>query len=55
MKLMSSVLCFAAFDITDQALTDEKQLLSVVEAILADDERTTAATGQDDVDASLPA
>jgi hypothetical protein len=55
METKTSILCFAAFDITDQALADEKQFLSMVDAILAEDEQTTAATGQDDVDASLPA
>jgi hypothetical protein len=54
MKTMTSVLCFAAFDITDQALADEQQLLSMVEAILAEDERSAGATVEDDV-ASWPA
>jgi hypothetical protein len=55
METMTSVLCFVAFDITEQALTDEKQLLSIVEAILAEDEQCTAATGSDGADTSLPA
>jgi hypothetical protein len=49
METMTSILCFAAFDITDQALADEKQLLSMIEAILAEDERSAGATGEDDV------
>jgi hypothetical protein len=55
METMTSVLCFATFDISDQALADEKQLLSMVEAILAEDERSTDATADDDAEVFLPA
>jgi hypothetical protein len=55
METVTSVLCLTAFDITDQALGDDKQLLSMVEAILAEDERSAATTVDDDAVTSLPA
>jgi hypothetical protein len=54
METKTSILCFAAFDITDQALADEKQLLSMVEAILAEDERSATASVDGDAGVSLP-
>ncbi len=48
MKTMTSVLSFSTFDITDQALADERQLLLTVEAILADDDRNTSVTDDGD-------
>lgn len=55
MKTVTSILTLVAFDTTDQALADEKQLLSMVEVILGEDERSAGVTSDDDAETFLPA